>query len=437
MAETYLYYLLIPHATEPRLLLLHDDQLPTFTSTELRYWQLVDHVNRAADQLEGDFTTLRCLKTAYDDVNKQYIRYYALENHDPTWQPKQGRWVTREALGRLGAEQRAIAEAWFDWYGNAGQADVPWYRPGWFDQADAWIRATLKLDSKARVEQLRSWERSTILRADTGSSLVYFKAVPPMFSHEPKLVDWLHRAFPANFPEVLAIDAARGWMLMPNAGFMTLNLALRVEYWTKALRQLAELQIALAERTGDLLALGCPDRRLDTLAAGAAELFMHSGAELSGDGAPFTDEEMDKLRAHLPEYQNLCAELAECGIPYSLEHGDFWPGQVVLKGENYVFIDWSDSSISFPFFSMNFLEEDGVQLPDAPDALQQLRTAYLEPWTRFVPMERLQAIYGKAMKLSPLHHALIYHKHILPQMQVKWEMHNMLPYYLRGLVKPD
>jgi len=49
----------------------------------------------------------------------------------------------------------------------------------------------------------------------------------------------------------------------------------------------------------------------------------------------------------------------------------------------------------------------------------------------YASTRELVELYELAMAVSPLHHALIYHRTILPSMVMKWEMERMLPYYLR------
>jgi hypothetical protein len=99
-----------------------------------------------------------------------------------------------------------------------------------------------------------------------------------------------------------------------------------------------------------------------------------------------------------------------------------------------VFIDWSDCSVSHPFFSLFFLTDTDIRLPDVPNVRERLRDAYLQLWTAYEPMPKLIEAFDLAMKLAPLHHALIYEWHILPQMQNQWEMDNMIPYYLLRLI---
>ena len=60
-----------------------------------------------------------------------------------------------------------------------------------------------------------------------------------------------------------------------------------------------------------------------------------------------------------------------------------------------------------------------------------MRAAYLGPWERFAPRAELERLFDLALLLAPMHHALIYHRSILPAMEHGWEMERMLPYYLR------
>ncbi len=69
-----------------------------------------------------------------------------------------------------------------------------------------------------------------------------------------------------------------------------------------------------------------------------------------------------------------------------------------------------------------------------PQQNQRLREAYLDPWQVYEPMERLEQALELAEHLAPVHHALLYHAMILPNMEASWEMVNMVAYYLRMLL---
>jgi hypothetical protein len=436
-------YAIIGDPREPRVLLLPRAggwSLPYVQQPERHFWQSVASVNRAMRDLLGlAVTTLRCVRTDYER------NVYAMETHSRDWLPPAGAgWFAADQIAGLPLvepDHRALLRDWFAW--NAASAvpanRPPWYMPGWFAEASEWIQAQLgRLGMRltAPIEQLRSWERSAILRADTDAGPVYFKAVPAMFAHEPALTQALAARDPAHFPTLLAVDDQQHWFLMPDMGSHALDKVGDVRRWEAALRSFAQTQIDLAGQVDHLLALGCPRRPLDELAANIDQLLADTTA-LTPESFPLSAAQIAELRGRAPEFKAMCAALASYRVPQTLEHGDFSPGQVVLQGDTNIFIDWSDSSIAHPFFSMNFftdLAELAEFLPDVPDLRARLRDAYLASWTIYEPPGRLVEVYELAQQLSALHNAIIYHRHILPRMESKWEMWNMIPFYLRKLV---
>src|SRR5437667_751725 len=143
-------------------------------------------------------------------------------------------------------ELRAGVERWL---AEQRGAPVPssraaWARPGWHGDAEAWADAELR--------PVRLWPLSAVLRGERADGPVYFKAVFPLFHHEPAVTEALAREHPHAVPELLALDHERGWMLMrelrgvhtwevPGAG------------WAPALRVVGEIQRAWAGRRDELL----------------------------------------------------------------------------------------------------------------------------------------------------------------------------------------
>ena len=448
----YEYHALISHSTEPRVLLLPAGDgwaLPRWESTERHFWQTVDHVNQALrDQLGVNVTTLRCVGIN-DHVEAGRVRVeivYVLEDHSSDWaSPDSGRWIGSEDIDDLRLAVPEHRSLLLNWFARALETSIPpnqppWYRPGWFASATAWMNDQLErcgLSATGPVEQLRSWERSALLRVNTNGGYVYFKAVPPMFAHEPPLTQMLAERDPAHFPRALVVDVERRSMLMSDVGGPTLDQLPDVVRWQAALRHFARAQISLIDQVDMLLALGCPARPLDQLADHIDALLADTPAMLPDQPGGLSQDQIDALRARAGQFRAMCVDLARYNIPETLEHGDFAPGQIVVVDDSYVFIDWSDSSIAHPFFSMNFfcdLTEIGDYLPSAPGIYTRLRDAYLEPWSSYEPIDRLIQAYEIARPLSALHNAVIYHRHILPNMENQWEMRRMLPFYLKKLL---
>ena len=215
----------------------------------------------------------------------------------------------------------------------------------------------------------------------------------------------------------------------------------------RCLRSYAQIQIDQSVSVDHWLGRGCPDHRLDRIAAGIDAVLADTEA-MQPDASPvsLTAEEISRLRSLAPTLQGLCEELAASRIPYSLEHGDLWTQQILTREGQFALIDWSDTTISHPFFSLCYFfgdrealgaellrcGEDGI---DAGDLCCRLTAAYLQPWTAFEPLSRLRSLLTLAHRLVGLHLALLYHRHILPGIEQRWEMHRMLPHFLRRVLR--
>jgi hypothetical protein len=283
--------------------------------------------------------------------------------------------------------------------------------------------------------QLRSWQRSSLLKATPNfGDPIYFKAVPQVFAHELPLTAWLSGQFPDYFPQVLALEPDRGWMLLNDHGRRNLETVQDIGMWEMTLRVLARLQVRLSDDLHDLVALGVPAQTLDDLGGYLDTLLADEDALRIG--GQLDDDAIAQLHELAPRLKTLCAEFAACGIPHSLEHGDFYPGQVLVQGDRVIFIDWSDSTIAHPFFSYASLENYVVnEMPHfTQDTLSRLQAAYLEPWREFAEDAVLQRAVTLARPLAALHTAVLYHRLILPKMEIRWEMENMLPFWLRVLL---
>jgi hypothetical protein len=221
---------------------------------------------------------------------------------------------------------------------------------------------------------------------------------------------------------------------MAEAGSQPLIAYPEIERWEGALRDYAGMQRVLAYHVDALHAVGVPYRGVPWLRSGLARLLADTGT-LTRGRAGLSPDEIVTLRAREPELEAACTTWERSGVPISLEHGDFSPWQVQIDRDSCRFLDWSDSSLAPPFFSMlGVLGESAAGLPGVPDATSRLRDAYLSGWTGLASPHVLQHGFELAQRLAPLHHALIYYVDILPAMEQRWEMEPMLTHYLRMLL---
>jgi hypothetical protein len=450
-STAYDYFVIIPRANDSQILLLADQDgwtLPHFELAGHHESSEVDKVNEAVRSLLGiEVTARRCLYFNFDPLIKHVSLLFLLENHSPDWlPPASARWTSRHELEGLKLsrpDQRIFLESFFA--GNEteelARPCVPWARAGWFDEAAAWIKQELgrnKLELVGPIEQRRNWFRSAILRVQTDAGAAYFKASPQMFRCEAALTMLLAAECPARMPRVLAADPERNWLLMRDFGKTTLSEVEDVTLWEETLRAYAQIQIAYAARVEEILRLGCPDLRLDKLAAQIDTILADPLLPLTGrQWRRLSASEVAELRSLAPHLKRMCGRLKGYGVPETLEHGDLHDRNIILNGRDFLYFDWSDACITHPFFGLSIFFRFQEMENCLPRVRERLRDAFLAGWARFGPTEYLIEAYELAYRLAPLFHALFYHRVILSQLETaaRWETDNMLPFWLRILLR--
>jgi Phosphotransferase enzyme family len=194
---------------------------------------------------------------------------------------------------------------------------------------------------------------------------MWFKESAPADGYEPALTQLLAARRPDCVPEVVAADGAR--MLTADAGRSVRELVDEgepVPGWEEIVVLYAQLQIELAGSVDELLGLGIPDSRPETL-----------GHPIGGS------------------------------LPITVIHEEVHDGNVHVRDGRPVFIDWAEASVSHPFAGLiNTLRVVSWRSGWEPGSAEvlRLRDAYLEPWTRFAPMEELRTIFRDGYALGAL-----------------------------------
>jgi hypothetical protein len=296
---------------------------------------------------------------------------------------------------------------------------IPWTRPGWFEQASLWIHAELErwgIEGSGPIEQPHSRPWSTVLRVPTGEGGIYFKAVSPVHPYEPALLGALELWRPDCVPRLLSVDTGRGWVLMRDAG-QRLREIIRtpqdLRHWLPVLPLYAELQIELAQRVPELLALGVPDRRLSVLPTLYEPLLSDMDVMRIDQSIGLTRRQYGRLLDLSTHVAELCERLADHRIPETINHGDLNDGNVFVGDGHSIFIDWGDGCVSHPFYSLRTVlvsAEISLGLEENSPELWPLRDAYLEPWTRYALRGDLLRALDLAGRLACINGALTWHR---------------------------
>jgi hypothetical protein len=257
--------------------------------------------------------------------------------------------------------------------------ELLWTQPEWLAEATAWISARVDVTGEIEQPHVRWW--STVLRVPTAGGDLFFKAVAPVHTFEAALTARLAELQPGRVTEVVDVDPERGWFLMRDGGMRLRELVVKRDdlgHWERVLAEYARLQLEVAPNAKELVALGTPHEPL----AGLPDRFRDL---LAKHPRGLNDEEVRRALGALPELEELCQELADDGLPETIQHDDLHDGQVFVRAGRYLVFDWGDSCVSHPLLSLTVtLRSIAWRLdlePGGPE-LRRLRDLYLEPFGR-------------------------------------------------------
>ena len=161
---------------------------------------------------------------------------------------------------------------------------------------------------------------------------------------------------------------------------------------------LVNLQCAWIGRVDELLAVGLPDWRAAALTARIAETVDRTLDELS-------EEDRVTLTAFLRQLPRRFDELADCGLPDTLVHGDFHPGNLRGDGQALTLLDWGDSGVGHP------LLDQPAFFAAVPDVVVgDLRAHWLQRWRGAVPGSDPARAWVLLAPVAAARQAVIYRK---------------------------
>jgi hypothetical protein len=244
----------------------------------------------------------------------------------------------------------------------------------------AWARARLHALGRPPTgpeEQVKVSPWSVVYAIPTAEGRAWFKASGGETGYEAALAEALGTWTPDRVLTPLAVDAGRGWQLLPHGGeplrAREANRDQRV--WERFVAEYAELQRRLTPHAGELLAIGVPDHRPAVMSGRFAALLDDPTVGLSA-------EKRTALGDLLTPYAEACARLDDTGPAATIQHDDLHSNNV-LPDDGDRFFDWGDASVGHPFASLLVglrTMAYTFELPLDDPAVRRFRDAYLEPW---------------------------------------------------------
>jgi phosphotransferase family enzyme len=280
------------------------------------WWADVEPVSAHLDELLGAPTAvLRLLRVAGAPDGRTGVATYHVEALGP---------VDPGRLDPTGPTDWSVVT-------RAQARRMPWAEPGGPQQLVDWALTSLGEPLAGRPTQVKSWNLSCLYRLPLGDRAVWAKASAPFLATDAEAIRVVRRHDAELAPEVLASDGHRS-LLAEAPGvdcYQTDPATIRavVARWVA-------VQAAAAD---DPELAGLPARRPDELAGLLAAVV--SRLDLA---------ERDAAVELVDDVPRLVAELDAAGLPLTLVHGDFHPGNWRSDGTHRQILDWGDCYLGHP-----------------------------------------------------------------------------------------
>lgn len=290
-----------------------------------------------------------------------------------------------------------------------------WHSAEFRARAWEWVQETLgkrghEVCGELREHRVRFWSAVFTVPSDTGR--LWFKATNPGQAFEAPLLARLCQLVPHDVVPPIAVDEARGWLLLPDGG-QTLDARgdVTVAEWEALVVQAARMQRALAAHEVELAATGlqalAPDQAHEYAACLIEDL-----AQLPPEHLQHVDAIQARALLHdLARVEEPFRDLAASGVPMTLQPNDVSASNAFFHGKEgapFRLFDFGDAFWSHPFAALQVpvrMATGAWPHPPAPvhPVRARLIRAYLEQWPQVSPDEALGRLVEAADRLACLH----------------------------------
>ncbi|MEP6650324.1 MAG: aminoglycoside phosphotransferase family protein [Lapillicoccus sp.] len=230
-----------------------------------------------------------------------------------------------------------------------------WAEPDGLDHLPAWVDGALRAHERRRtgpLGQRKTWNLSVVVTAPTDEGEAWFKATPPFLADEGGVIRRVARVDPELVPVLLAHDPGRRAILMDHIpGEDQFDLA--DEAVVEAMvRRWVGVQAVLVDDVEHGLAVGARDHRSAALLADAQDLLGRAEVRTA-----LTDSDRAAVETLVAELPRRLDDIAACGLPDTLLHGDMHPGNWRRDGDRLTLLDWGDVGVGNPIFDQRAFVE--------------------------------------------------------------------------------
>ncbi|WP_343785117.1 phosphotransferase [Alkalibacillus silvisoli] len=325
------------------------------------------------------------------------------------------------SLEGIGEEDYKILS---NWVNRSNQYDQPWFKGEWRHNFEKRVKNVVG-STNVEFKQIRSWERSSLFKLFIGAGDYYFKAVPDVFSHEPLVSDYLNKYHQGLVPTVIYVNPDNNEYIMEELKGGLLGYSNDINHWRDALTNLAAIQKQSINQISELRKMGCPTYSVSQTTQGLLEVSLGELKEVGN----FSNNTYSNLISTLSTVYKFCNELETSKIPYALEHGDYFGGNIIVQGDQPIIYDWSDCTISHPFLSATVIVDE-LEETFSSNIGECLLEEYLSEWNDFDTLENLRYEFNLVKRIAPLYYLTVYQQFIFPHLRDNWDQKQIIDDYV-------
>jgi Phosphotransferase enzyme family len=293
--------------------------------------------------------------------------------------------------------------------------NAPWFKETYISKVEIWIKKVLteeRLELAGCLQEVKKTDFSLVHLVPTNAGNLYFKGTRASTHHEAAVSHYFNHNYPGKSTGIVRFEETEGWLLMNELGGVPIRQLKDKKVWQKAITEYADLQVSEIAHIDRLKKLSIPERPLSML----KEDIINHLEGMCDTGLSAVEKEI--VMSLQPELLKMCDELEELLPVHTIDHGDLHSANIQYDGDKIVFLDWGDSSITHPFFSTRVFWNSLFELVDNDlewlKMIDEFRPHYLQPWTAFAPIEKLERALKISDQLGCVHRAVSWYSYLNP-----------------------
>lgn len=227
------------------------------------------------------------------------------------------------------------------------------------NQSITWAQDYLKSNKDVEIitiEKIVETSYSKVYKLEANNEIFFLKNTPETLFKEVETLNLLNRFRCKNIPKIISSNKYLNSFLVISCGEMTIrdltNIDIKFKLLSQGILNYTNIQRFLENHISELVSINLPDWRLQNFSRLYQNLIEQKTFLLDDGISKLELSQLENLQDRVEYY---CKKLSSYNLPETINHCDFQDRNMILdnKTGNVNIIDWGESVIAHPFFSLN------------------------------------------------------------------------------------